>query len=95
MRILAHCKRLMENEPWHENLKKLIYDTPPKEIMAPWLVRTTQFPDSNQFPMVSTGRVLLFRNRKAQLSISAIFAPNPNALKEFSLIFEGGSLKLR
>lgn len=58
-RILDHCKRLMENEPWHENLKKLVYDTPAKEIMAPWLVRTTQFPDSDQFPIVSTGRVTL------------------------------------
>ena len=59
MRILDHCKRLMENEPWHENLKKLVYDTPAKEIMAPWLVRTTQFPDSNQFPMVPSGRTTL------------------------------------
>ena len=25
--------------------------------MAPWLLRTTQFPDSNQFPMVPSGRV--------------------------------------
>lgn len=58
-RILDHCKRLMENEPWHENLKKLVYDTPAKEIMAPWLVRTTQFPDSNQFPMVPSGRATL------------------------------------
>lgn len=59
MQILAHCKRLMENEPWHENLKKLVYATPAKEIMEPWLVRTTQFPDSNQFPVVPTGRVTL------------------------------------
>ena len=58
-RILDHCKRLMENEPWHENLKKLVYDTPAKEIIAPWLVRTTQFPDSNQFPMVPSGRATL------------------------------------
>jgi 2-polyprenyl-6-methoxyphenol hydroxylase-like FAD-dependent oxidoreductase len=59
MRILAHCKQVMENEPWHENLKKLIYDTPPEAIMAPWLIRTTQFPDPDQFPMVPTGRVTL------------------------------------
>lgn len=58
-RILDHCKRLMENESWHENLKKLIHDTPAEGIMAPWLTRTTQFPDSNQFPMVPTGRVTL------------------------------------
>lgn len=57
--ILEHCKRLMEKEPWHENLKKLVYETPAKEIMAPWLTRTTLFPDSDQFPMVPTGRVTL------------------------------------
>jgi len=59
MRILAHCKQLMGNEPWHENLKKLIYDTPPEAITAPWLIRTTQFPDPGQFPIVPTGRVTL------------------------------------
>ena len=58
-RILDRCKELMENEPWHENLKKLVYDTPEEAIMAPWLVRTTRFSDSSQFPMVPTGRVTL------------------------------------
>lgn len=57
--ILDHCKQLMKNEPWHENLKKLVYNTPTKAIMAPWLIRTTQFPDSDQFPIVPTGRVTL------------------------------------
>lgn len=28
-------------------------------IMAPWLIQTTQFPDSDQFPMAPTGRVTL------------------------------------
>ncbi len=59
MRILDHCKQLMRNEPWNENLKKLVYDTPAEAIMAPWLIRTTQFSDSDQFPMVPTGRVTL------------------------------------
>lgn len=58
-RILDHCKQLMEDGPWHENLKKLVYGTPAEAIMAPWLIRTTQFPDSDQFPMVPTGRVTL------------------------------------
>ncbi len=58
-RILDHCKQLMRNELWHENLKKLVYDTPVKVIMAPWLLRTTQFPDSDQYPMVPSGRVTL------------------------------------
>ncbi len=57
--ILEHCKKLMEKEAWHENLKKLVCDTPAKAMMAPWLIRTTQFPDSDQFPMVPTGRVTL------------------------------------
>jgi salicylate hydroxylase len=59
MRILDHCKQLMRNEPWNENLKKLVCDTPAEAIMAPWLIRTTQFSDSDQFPMVPTGRVTL------------------------------------
>ena len=59
MRILAHCKQLMENDPWHENLKKLVCDTPAEAIMAPWLVRTTQFPESYRLPMTPTGRTTL------------------------------------
>ncbi len=59
VRILDHCRQLMENGPWHENLKKLVYDTPAESIMASWLARTTQFPDSDQFPMVPSGRVTL------------------------------------
>ena len=58
-RILDYCKQLIKNEPWHENLKKLVYDTPAEAMMAPWLLRTTQFPDSNQFPMVPSGRITL------------------------------------
>ncbi len=58
-RILDHCKQLMEKEPWHESLKKLVCDTPVEAIMAPWFIRTTQFPSSDQFPMVPTGRVTL------------------------------------
>lgn len=58
-RILDHCKQLMEDEPWHASLKKLVSDTPVEAIMAPWLTRTTQFPNSDQFPMVPTGRVTL------------------------------------
>lgn len=57
--ILDHCKQLMQNEPWHENLKKLVNETRAEAIMAPWLIRTTQFPASDQFPMVPTGRVTL------------------------------------
>jgi 2-polyprenyl-6-methoxyphenol hydroxylase-like FAD-dependent oxidoreductase len=58
-RILDHCKELMNSEPWHENLKKLVNDTPAESIMAPWLIQTTHFPDSENFPMVPTGRVTL------------------------------------
>lgn len=58
-RLLEHCKQVMRNELWHENLKKLIYDTPAEAMMAPWLIRTTQFSDSNQYPMVQSGRVTL------------------------------------
>jgi len=57
--LLDHCKQIMSNESWHENLKKLVYSTPAESMMVPWLFRTTQFPDSNQFPMVPSGRVTL------------------------------------
>ena len=56
-RILEHCKQLMKEGFWHENLKRLVYDTPVEAIMAPWLLRTTQFPDISQFPIIPTGRV--------------------------------------
>lgn len=55
--ILDHCKQLMKKESWHDNLKKLVHDTPVEAIMAPWFLRTTQFPDINQFPLIPTGRV--------------------------------------
>ncbi len=58
-RILHHCRQSMNKGPWHESLKKLVDSTSAEEIMAPWKIRTTKFPDSNQFPMVPTGRVTL------------------------------------
>ena len=59
IRILEHCKCAMRAEPWHENLKKVVHDTPAEAIMAPWFIRTTQFPKSDRFPMAPTGRVTL------------------------------------
>lgn len=58
-RLLDHCKQVMRNGSWHENLKKLVYDTPAAEMMAPWLIRTTQFDNSNHYPMIHSGRVTL------------------------------------
>ncbi|MBI3237112.1 MAG: FAD-dependent monooxygenase [Chlamydiales bacterium] len=57
--ILDHCKLVMKSGPWHENLKRLVYETPIEAIMAPWLLRTTRFPDSDRFPIVPSGRVTL------------------------------------
>ena len=57
--ILQYCKQIIGNEPWHENLKKLVNDTPKEAIMAPWRFRTTQFPDFDQFRIAPTGRVTL------------------------------------
>lgn len=58
-RILDHCKQVMNHQPWHENLRKLVNQTPIDAIMPPWLIQTTQFADSDQFPMVPTARVTL------------------------------------
>lgn len=58
--ILDHCKELMENEPWHETLKKLVNDALPEDILVPWIFRTTQFSDEPcQFPIVPSGKVTL------------------------------------
>lgn len=57
--ILEYCKHIMRDESWHDNLRKLVDDTPKEAIMAPWRFRTTQFPDSDQARMLPTGRVTL------------------------------------
>lgn len=58
-RLLNRCKQVMQNESWHAHLKKLVHETPAEAMMAPWLMRTTQFPNSNHYPMVLSGRVTL------------------------------------
>ena len=59
-RILEHCKEVMNNDPWHDTLKKLVNETQAEGILAPWILRTTQFPaEPNQFPLVASGRVTL------------------------------------
>lgn len=57
--ILQYCKQIMRNEPWHENLRKLINATPKEALMAPWRFRTTKFPQSDQLRISPTGRVTL------------------------------------
>lgn len=84
-RILDHCKQLMNNEPWHENLKKLVNDTPAEAIMAPWLIRTTQFSDSDQFPMVPTGRVTLLGDSAHAMSNARGLGGN-NVLEDARLL---------
>lgn len=59
VRLLNHCKQIMQNGSWHESLKKLVQDTPEEAMMAPWLIRTTKVPNSNQYPMIHSGRVTL------------------------------------
>lgn len=58
-RLLEHCKQVMQNGSWNESLKKLVHDTLPEGMMAPWLIRTTQFSDFSQYPMIHSGRVTL------------------------------------
>ena len=59
-KILAHCKELIQNEPWHDVLKKLVNSTPAEAILIPWVFRSTQFSDEpTQFPMAPSGRVTL------------------------------------
>lgn len=49
----------MEKGSWHESLKKLVEETPAKEMMAPWLIRTTQFSHFTEYPIIHSGRVTL------------------------------------
>lgn len=56
---IEDCKQLVESGPWHPHLKKLIQNTQPEEMMPPWVIRTTQFPDSVTYPMVPSGRMTL------------------------------------
>ena len=58
-RLLEHCKQLMNRKGWHPNLRKLIHQTRPSELMEPWLLRTTQFSKNDQLPMVLSGRITL------------------------------------
>lgn len=85
LQILDRCKQLMRNESWHENLKKLIYDTPVEAIMVPWLIRTTKFPDSDQFPLVPTGRVTLLGDAAHAMPSDRALGGN-NALEDARLL---------
>jgi 2-polyprenyl-6-methoxyphenol hydroxylase-like FAD-dependent oxidoreductase len=58
-RLLNRCKKIIQSGSWHENLKKLVDATPSEDMMAPWMLRTTRFPDNPQYPMVPSGRVTL------------------------------------
>lgn len=83
--ILAHCKELMEDGPWHASLKKLVCDTPADAIMAPWLVRTTRFSDPDRFPMVPTGRVTLVGDAAHPMTTELGLGGN-NALEDARLL---------
>lgn len=85
MRILEHCKQLMKDEPWHKNLKKLVNETPAEAIMAPWLIRTTQFPNTDQFPMVPSGRVTLLGDSAHAMSNARGLGGN-NVLEDARLL---------
>lgn len=84
-RILAHCKERIKRGGWHANLQKLIHSTPPEEIMAPWLVRTTQFPEAGQYPMVTTGRTTLLGDAAHPMPTDKALGGN-NALEDARLL---------
>jgi 2-polyprenyl-6-methoxyphenol hydroxylase-like FAD-dependent oxidoreductase len=59
-RILDHYKELIGNGPWHKTLKKLVKETRQEDILAPWVFRTTEFPEEpSHFPIVPSGRIIL------------------------------------
>ena len=73
IRILDHCKKLIDDGAWHPNLQKLIHATPAEAIMPPWFISTTRFPETDHFPIVPSGRVTL-------LGDAAHAMPNERAL---------------
>lgn len=83
--ILNHCKELMEEGRWHENLKRLVHETPLEGVMAPWLIRTTRFPDVDRFPMVPTGRVTLLGDAAHPMPTERGLGGN-NALEDARLL---------
>lgn len=75
----------MKKERWHESLKRLVYETPAKEIMAPWLARTTKFPAIDHLPMVPTGRVTLVGDSAHAMPIEKGLGGN-NVLEDARLL---------
>lgn len=60
LKILDHCKSLLKEGNWHPTLKKLVNATTPEDILAPWILKTAQFPEkSSPLPMLPSGRVTL------------------------------------
>lgn len=57
--LLGHCKKIINEKGWHPNLRKLINQTKPNELMEPWFLRTTHFSKAEQFPMMASGRITL------------------------------------
>jgi salicylate hydroxylase len=85
-RLSDYCKQLMKNGPWHENLKKLVCDTPVEAMTAPWLLRTTQFPEATQFPMAPSGRVTLLGDSAHAMPPDKGLGGN-NVLEDARLLF--------
>ncbi len=56
-KILEHCQKLMTHG-WHENLKRLVDETPADAIFTPWFIRTTKYPTLS-LPLLSSGRITL------------------------------------
>lgn len=83
--LLDHCRHIMESEPWHENLKKVVFSTEAKDIMAPWLIRTTQFPEADQFPISPTGKVTLIGDSAHAMPTERGLGGN-NALEDARLL---------
>jgi 2-polyprenyl-6-methoxyphenol hydroxylase-like FAD-dependent oxidoreductase len=84
--LLEHCKQLINNETWHENLQKLVHETQPEAMMTPWLLRTTRFSDLEQFPMVPSGRITLLGDAAHTMPPDLGLGGN-NVLEDARLLF--------
>ena len=94
-RILEHCKELIDNGPWHDTLKKLVKETTPKGILAPWVFQTTEFPEEpSHFPLAPSGRMTLLGDA-AHVMPPGQGLGGSNVLEDARLLTELLTLSLR
>jgi 2-polyprenyl-6-methoxyphenol hydroxylase-like FAD-dependent oxidoreductase len=58
-RLLFRCQAIVDNDGWHEGLRRLIRHTKPSEMRDAWILKTTHFSSHKKFPMWPSAKVTL------------------------------------